>query len=120
MKRVTLTLDAVDVDLIDRLGAHEGMNRSQEIRAILQQFRPMMEELIKVLDFAAAQRDALDQALVQASIADLEAIQPEAEELARKFMGMTARLEGHAAASAPASNTGATLGKNTGFPGFSE
>ena len=107
--RVTVTLDPIDVHLIDRLAFHEGANRSQELRGMLEQLRPMLQQLVATFDQAAEQRELLDKALVNATMSELEAIQPEVEEISRRFMGAMAKLEGHAAAaSAPASNTGAT------------
>lgn len=109
MARVTVTLDPIDVALLDRLAFYEGFNRSQELRRMLEQFRPMLQQLVATFDEAGKQRGLLDQAMLNATVSELEAIMPEVEEMGRRFMGALAKLEGHAAASAPASNTGATI-----------
>ena len=110
--RVTLTLDPVDVELIDRLGKLEGMNRSQEMRGILLHLRPMLVSTVEAFEGALAMRDKFDAAASAAAVAGLEELLPEVEELARRYMGAMSRLEGSAAAAeandAPASNTGAT------------
>lgn len=106
--RVTVTLDPIDVELLDRLAFHEGKNRSQELRGMLVQARPMLKQLVATFDEASRHREALDQAMLNATVSELETIMPEVEEIGRRFMGAMAKLEGHAAASAPASNTGAT------------
>ena len=111
--RVTLTLDPIDVDLLDRLARLEGVNRSQEVRSILGQVRPMLKQTVEAFEAALAQRDAFDEAAAAAAVAGLEALLPEAEALSNQYMGAIARLEGAVAAvtpdpDAPASNTGAT------------
>lgn len=109
MLRVTVTLEPIDVDLLDRLARLEKSNRSAELRNLLRQARPIIGNLVQTFEAAERQREALDQAMVTASVSELEAIMPEVEEISRRFMGAMAKLEGHAAASeAPASNTGAT------------
>lgn len=106
--RVTVTLHPVDVALLDKLAQFEGKNRSAELRGMLEQFRPMLQQLVSTFDQANAQRAALDAALVNATVSELEAIMPEVEEMGRRFLGALAKLEGAGAANAPASNTGAT------------
>lgn len=106
--RVTVTLEAVDVALLDKLAGFEGENRSAELRGLLQQVRPTLEQLVAIFESATKQREALDQAMVGATVSELEAILPEVEEINRRFMGAMAKLEGTATANAPASNTGAT------------
>jgi len=110
--RVTLTLDPVDVDLLDRLAKLEGQNRSQEMRGILAQLRPVLLATVEAFEAALAQRDKFDQVAATAAIQGLEELLPEVEEMARRYMGAMSRLEGSAAAAeaadAPASNTGAT------------
>lgn len=115
MVRVSLTLDPVDVDLLDRLGRLEGLNRSAEMRGILQQFRPMLRATVEAFEAAMRQRESLDDAMAKASVAQLEAVMPEVERIQNAYLGAMARLEGAAAAhaagdddEAPASNTGAT------------
>ena len=106
--RVTVTLDPIDVELLDKLAKIEGKNRSMELRAMLAQVRPMLAEIVRVYEEADKHRAALDQALVNASVSELEAIKPEIEEISKRFMGALAKFEGHVATLAPGSNTGAT------------
>ena len=110
--RVTLTLDPVDVDLLDRLARLEGQNRSQEMRGVLGQLRPVLVATVEAFEAALVQRDKFDEVAATAAISGLEELLPEVEELARRYMGAMSRLEGSAAAAAaedaPASNTGAT------------
>lgn len=110
--RVTLTLDPVDVDLLDRLARLEGQNRSQEMRGVLGQLRPVLVATVEAFEAALVQRDKFDEVAASAAISGLEELLPEVEELARRYMGAMSRLEGSAAAAAaedaPASNTGAT------------
>ena len=110
--RVTLTLDPVDVDLLDRLARLEGQNRSQEMRGVLGQLRPVLVATVEAFEAALVQRDKFDEVAASAAISGLEELLPEVEELASRYMGAMSRLEGSAAAAAaedaPASNTGAT------------
>lgn len=112
MVRVSLTLDPVDVDLLDRLGKLEGRNRSAEVRDILTQFRPMLQATVQAFEAAEAQRLKLDDAMAAAAIEQMEAVMPELERIQNAYLGALSRIEGAAAAnaadSAPASNTGAT------------
>lgn len=113
--RVSLTLDPVDVDLLDRLGRLEGQNRSAEIRSILEQFRPMLTATVEAFEAAHNQRLQLDEAMSSAALSQIEILMPEAQRLNDAYLGALSRLEGAAAAAeaaaapeAPASNTGAT------------
>ena len=112
LTRVTLTLDPVDVDLLDRLAALEGANRSQEMRRILEQLRPMLIATVEAFEAALEQRDKFDAAAASAAVTGLEELLPEVEEMSRRYLGALSRLEGSAAVAAdddaPASNTGAT------------
>lgn len=112
MVRVSLSLDPIDVDLLDRLGKLEGRNRSAEVRDILQQFRPMLRATVEAFEAAHNQRLALDDAMARAAVNQMEAVLPEIEQVQNAFLGALARIEGAAAAKAaedaPASNTGAT------------
>lgn len=114
--RVTLTLDPLDVDLLDRLAKLEGRNRSQEMRGILEQVRPVLTATVSAFEAALAQRDRFDKVAASAALSGLEELGPELENLTKQFLGAMARMEGAAAVSeaqageadAPASNTGAT------------
>jgi len=120
MKRVTMTLDPVDVDLLDRLGALEGRNRSEELRSILEQCRPMLAATVSAFEAARDQRDAFDLAAQELAVQGLLVALPEIEKLSQQYMGAMARIEGAGTAAAaaaaaaaddeaPDSNTGATL-----------
>ena len=112
MIRVSLTLDPVDVDLLDRLAKVEGRTRSAEVRDILEQFRPMLQATVEAFEAALEHRLKLDDAMARAALEQLEAVMPEVEKLQHAYLGALSRIEGAAAAkaaeSAPASNTGAT------------
>ena len=120
MKRVTMTLDPVDVDLLDRLGALEGRNRSEELRSILEQCRPLLAATVSAFEAARDQREAFDQAAQELAVQGLLVALPEIEKLTEQYMGAMSRIEGASAAAAaaasaaaddeaPDSNTGATL-----------
>jgi len=96
--RVTVTLDPADVDLLDRMGRLEGLNRSAELRNILTQFRPMFRATVEAFEAALRQRENLDEAMAHASIEQLEAVMPEVERMQNAYLGAMARLEGAAAA----------------------
>ena len=92
--RVTLTLDPVEVALIDRLASLEGSNRSQVMRMFLGEARPMLRQTVEVLEAALRQRDDLLSLVGQASIAGLEGLLPEVEKVQNAVLGSMARLEG--------------------------
>lgn len=96
--RVTLTLDPVDVDLIDRLAVMEGKNRSQELRGMLSELRPMLQATVGAFEAALRQRDQFDEAAKSAALAGLEALFPEVEAMSKNYLGAMARIEGAAAA----------------------
>ena len=100
MKRVTMTLDPVDVDLLDRLGALEGRNRSEELRSILEQCRPMLSATVSAFEAALRQRDAFDQAAREMAVQGLLVALPEVERLTNQYMGAMSRIEGMGAAAA--------------------
>lgn len=109
MLRVTLTLDPVDVDLLDRLAALEGANRSQELRGVMLQLRPMLSATVVALEGAQRQREAFDRAAAEVAVTELEAVMPELEKAQRAYLGAMAKLEGRAAAADPRpGNTGVT------------
>lgn len=99
LTRVTVTLDAVDVALLDRLAQLEGLNRSAELRQLLQQLRPMLRATVEAFEGAVAARARLTEAAAGATLAEFEAMLPEVEKLQNAYMGAMARLEGAAAAS---------------------
>jgi hypothetical protein len=100
LARVTLTLEPVDLDLLDRLAALEGLNRSQELRSIMAQFRPMLRSTVEAFEQALRQREKLSEAAVSASVARLQELAPEVEKMRDSYLGMMARIEGLSAAHA--------------------
>lgn len=108
--RVTVTLDPIDVELLDRLARLEGANRSAELRTLLRALRPQLLATVTAFEHAEQMRGQLNRAAAEATLTELAAIQPEVEDISRRFLGAIAKLEGTAAAAdeAPGSNTGAT------------
>lgn len=96
--RVTVALDPVDVDLLDRLAALEGKNRSSELRGLLAQIRPMLRQTVEAFEAAFRAREQFDQAAAEATVSELQLIAPQIEQLQGQFLGMMARLEGAQAA----------------------
>lgn len=96
--RVTVALDPVDVDLLDRLAKLEGSNRSAELRSILAQVRPILRGTVEAFEAALRARDQLNAAAASAAVSELEAILPDVEQLQNSYLGIIARLEGEAAA----------------------
>lgn len=106
---MTLTLDPIDVDLIDRLAALEGANRSQELRGVLLQLRPVLSATVAALEGAARQREQFDRAAAELAVSELEAVMPDIERAHRAYLGAMSKLEGRAAAADPRpGNTGVT------------
>lgn len=109
LRRVSLTLDPVDVELLDRLTALGGGNRSEQIRNVLIQVRPAFQSLLTALEAVRDEKVAFEKAAAAISeTGGLNDVLAEAERLQRAFLGAASRLEGLAASDAPASNTGAT------------
>lgn len=96
--RVTVTLAPVDVELLDRLAALSGTNRSVELRGILSQLRPTLRTTIEAFETVVRQREQLDAAAAQLGADELEALLPELERIQNVFLGTMARVEGMAAA----------------------
>lgn len=96
--RVTVALDPIDVDLLDRLAALEGKNRSAELRGLLAQVRPVLRQTVEAFEAALRAREQFDQAAASATVSELEALTPQIEQLQGQFLGMMARLEGAQAA----------------------
>lgn len=111
MLRVTVTLHSEDVDLLDRLGALEGSNRSAQLRSVLEQLRPVLSATVGAFEAAQKQRQAFDSAAALVEISKLQQLIPEAERLNNAFLGAISRVEGLAAQDdqePPSSNTGVT------------
>lgn len=98
MQRVTLTLDPVDVDLLDRLARLEGKNRSAELRFILGEARPVLRATVEAFEAAVQQRDQLSELARTGLVEDLQSMVPEVEAMRTQYLGAMSRLEGAAAA----------------------
>lgn len=98
LTRVTLTLDSADVDLLDRLATHQGLNRSEQMRQLLGQSRAMIRQTVEVLEAAERQRDDLLETVSSAEIAGLQELLPEMQNVQGAILGAMARLEGSMAA----------------------
>ena len=96
--RVSLTLDPVDVDLLDRLARAQGINRSEQVRQILAESRPMLRQTVETLEAALRQRDEFLQAIAEAEAAGLSELIPEVQRVQDSILGALARLEGAMAA----------------------
>ena len=94
---VTVTLDPVDVDLLDRLAALEGVKRSAELRSILAQLRPMLRQTVEAFEAAANARDLLTAEASAVQVSQLEALLPEVQRVQEAYLGFMARLEGETA-----------------------
>lgn len=113
--RVTVALAPIDVELLDRLAQLSGTNRSEELRGILSQLRPMLRSTIEAFEAVARQREQLESAAATLRADELESLLPELERLQNVYLGTMARVEGMATASErfddaepPSSNTGVT------------
>jgi len=100
MLRVTMTLDPIDVDLLDRLAVIEGSNRSAELRSILVHLRPVLKATVEAFEAAMRTRDQLSLAAAEASVLELQELLPEVQRIQAVMVGSMARLEGAAAARA--------------------
>lgn len=98
--RVTVALDPVDVDLLDRLARIEGSNRSAELRSVLLQLRPILKQTVETFEAALRTRDEFTRAAASASAEEWQALMPEVERLSNVLLGSLARLEGAATAHA--------------------
>jgi hypothetical protein len=98
MMRVTVTLDPLDVDLLDRLAKLEGETRSHELRTLLAQLRPVLRATVEAFEAASRARDQLDFAAAQATLSELQQMLPEAEKMHASYLGAAAKLEGLATA----------------------
>lgn len=104
--RVTVTLRADDVELIDRLARLEGSNRSAILRSMLDEVRDVLGQTVTAFEGAVAARERLDRAAADATVSELEQVREEMEQLQLRALGAIAKLEGAAAANPRASNHG--------------
>lgn len=109
MTRVTVTLEREDLELLDRLAALEGSNRSAELRSMLASVRPMLKATVDALEAANRTKDTFYQQAAELALGDLTAVLPEVERLHTQYLGALSRLEGAAASRPPSSNTGVTF-----------
>lgn len=98
--RVTLTLDPVDVELLDRLAELEGSNRSAELRSMLGQLRPMLRQIVEALEAAMRTRDEFALEAGKVALSEFGELLPEVDRVQNAMLGALARLEGSAAARA--------------------
>lgn len=96
--RVSLSLDPVDVDLLDRLARAQGINRSEQVRQILAESRPMLRQTVETLEAALRQRDEFLQTIAEAEAAGLAELIPEVRRVQDSIVGSLSRLEGALAA----------------------
>lgn len=116
LMRVSLTLDPVDVDLLDRLGRLEGLNRSAELRGVLSQLRPMLRQTVEAFEAAASARDMLTAEAAQVKVSELEQLLPEVQRVQDAYLGFMARLEGESAAAEAADPRRSNHGGHTPTP----
>ena len=93
-----MTLDPIDVALLDRLAALEESNRSAELRSILVHLRPVLKATVEAFEAAMRTRDQLSLAAAEASVLELQELLPEVQRIQAVMVGSMARLEGAAAA----------------------
>lgn len=94
---MTLSLDPVDVDLLDRLAELEGSNRSAELRGMLAELRPMLRQIVETLETAVRTKEEFAALAGPTALGEFEELMPEVEKLQNVFLGALARLEGAAA-----------------------
>lgn len=109
MARLTVSITEEQRDLLDRLAKLEGSSRSDVVRGILDAAVPQMRSLVQTFERLSEQRDQLGEALAQQLAGDAAVVEGDLARLQLMFSGVLAKLEGSAAAQAPASNTGATF-----------
>lgn len=96
--RVTLSLDPIDVALLDRLAALVDSNRSAQVREMLEASRPFLAATVEAYERAVQQREGFVKSATMATLAELEAIAPDVEKMGELYLGAMSRLEGAAAA----------------------
>lgn len=96
--RVSLTLDPVDVDLLDRLAALEGSSRSEQVRVLLAHARPNLRQAVEMLEAAVTQRDEFLKVFGETAAAEFAELKPEIERIQNTLLGSMSRIEGALAA----------------------
>lgn len=107
--RITVSVDPVDVDLLDRLAALEGSNRSSELRSMLEAMRPTLKSTVEALEAANRTKDTFYKQAGELAFSELSNLMPEVEKLHSAYLGALSRLEGSAAANPRPVNTGVTF-----------
>jgi hypothetical protein len=92
--RVTVTLDSVDVDLLDRLAKVQGLNRSEQVRQLLAEMRPMVRQMVETFESALRSRDEFMALVAEGEATGLTELLPEVERVQNSVLGAMARLEG--------------------------
>jgi len=92
--RTSVTLDSVDVDLLDRLAKAQGLNRSQQLRQFLAEARPMLRQAVETLEAAMRTRDDFLQVIASTHGESMDAVLAEIEKVQNAALGSLARLEG--------------------------
>jgi len=113
---ITVTIDPIDVDLLDRLAKLEGINRSAELRSMLAQLRPMLRQTVEAFEAASAARDMLTAEAQQVHVSQLDALMPEVQRVQDAYLGFMARLEGESAAAEAADPRPSNHGGHTPTP----
>lgn len=104
--RITVTLEKVDVDLLDRLAALDGSNRSAQLRGMLQAARPALEATVGALEAANRTKEAFLSQTAEYVLGDLPGVLPEVEKINQTILGAMSRLEGAATANPRGGNHG--------------
>jgi Ribbon-helix-helix protein, copG family len=92
--RTSVTLDSIDVDLLDRLAKTQGLNRSQQLRQFLAEARPMLRQAVETLEAAMRTRDDFLVHIASTHGEALDAVMVEIEKVQNVALGSLARLEG--------------------------
>lgn len=114
--RVTLSLDPVDLDLVDRLATLQDLNRSEQFRQILASARPMFRQTVETLEAASRQRDDLLRIFGEAEVLGLSELAPELDRVQGAVLGAMSRLEGALAVEASKDPRASNHGGQTPTP----
>jgi phage I-like protein len=109
-----MTLPEEDIRLLDRMAALDGKNRSEMMRYLLAEMRPLMTQLIDTLDAANASRDKFMGTIATATLSEFEVLRVEAEKLDQQVVGALSRLEGAMTAKDAARAADPQAGNNGG------
>lgn len=104
--RVTVTLEQIDLELLDRLAALEGSNRSAQLRDMLASARPMLRATVDALEAANRTKQSFLNQAAEYALGDLTEMLPEVEKINKAILGAMSRIEGAAAANPRGGNHG--------------